>query len=240
MHHVFSLLCEDILDKLEEEVEDEPSSEEDEDEVGEKVVGGQEKVVERRGGDNDDSFIREMGLDKSEGEGEMELELEELDDSFADPDYTEEVTKQVLSSSDEDLELEDMLGLGQGRKGGTGKKRGLGMGSRKEGAVMRGSLRVGPSGEGKGKEWIPAHNVVDPSGEDRVRKKEKVMKKEKEKLGIGNLSGFPSSLDTCHFAAGSSSEQLRKSEGRMEICLSSPIFDTNSYVFRFFVSLQRL
>ncbi len=60
-----------------------------------------------------------------------------------------------------------------------------------------------------------------------------MQKAKKKKLGIGNLSGFPSSLDMCHFAAGSCSEQLLKSEGGMEICLSPLIFDTDSLCFPF-------
>ena len=173
--NVFSLLVEDILDKLECEAEDDPSSEEEDydNDTGKGLGDEKEEKREKEKGGRDHAFIEEMGLDEEEGETELqegETELEEqvteledveteieegeedFDDSFRDPDY--QVAKnQVLSSSDDDLDLELKEGFMSGEKrkagpsgsqAGTRLEAGLGLG--RAGGVVDAAEARGPGG----------------------------------------------------------------------------------------------
>ena len=98
-----------MLDRLEEEVEDEPSLQEED------MVELEEAVVEpRKVVDRGDMTIHNAAPD----ELEEDLTSDPFDDSLNDPDYQEEVRGQVLSSSDSNQELEESFPafMEEGRK----------------------------------------------------------------------------------------------------------------------------
>ena len=128
--NVFSgLLVEDILDELEAEAE--ANDEDDEEDYDEK----EEKGEKEKGGHTE---IEEMGLEEM---GLDEEVTDEFDDSFRDPDY--QVAKnQVLSSSDDDLDLK----LEEGFMSGEKRKRKAGPSGSQAGTRLEAGLGLGQAG----------------------------------------------------------------------------------------------